>query len=195
MNTREQEAIGRAEALIHQIQNFEKQLEEFESGIKNISSHENAQHCIPPHMSNALLENYKKRVEALEITLFELKTVRDEMNATPGCTKMESFANNLFQKLEERLKIAKETVYNQEQSNKNMDEIRSKRNKSQSAPNLYELQLESNKHSEEVHREKVKQTDEKVKENQVSSPSFFKKTALIAGAALVAVGVLRVLGR
>lgn len=195
MHDRERQANNRAAALHDQLNDFKEKLEAFESEIKNISSHKQVQSVVSPEVSNKILEQYKKRVEELETKWQELITIRNEINITPGYTKLESFVHGVFHEIEERLRVAKETVYNQELSNKNRDEIRSKRGKSQSVPNLYELQLESNKYSDEVHKERVKQADEKQSENQANSPSFFKKAALIAGAALVTVGVLRVLGR
>lgn len=149
----------KADILISELREFSNQLQEFESEIKHISSDSHAQHFIPPRISNALLENYKKRVEALEITLQELRAAINE-----ECTKSELSVNQL----EERLRIAKECVYFQVESNNKMEEVRSKR-----AP---------------------QSTNLKSNGNQINSASFFKKAAVITGMGLVAVGVLRVLG-
>lgn len=196
MRDRERQANNRAAALHEQLIDFTEQLEEFESEIKNISSHEHVRSVISSQVSNKVLVQYKRRLEALENTWQELTKIRDEMNAAPGYTKLESFVYDAFREIDERLMAAEDTLYDdQALSNKNRDEIRSNRDMSQSAPNFPELQLESNKYSDEVHKERVKQADEKRSESQVNSSSFFKKTALIAGTVLVAVGVLRVLGR
>lgn len=142
--------------LCQEIDAFSQKLEKLEADIDNTFSIKQAQTFCPPHISNGILEHYKKTVNDLEATLQELKTARDEVNDDPDLREL---LDECLKTFEERLKTAKTHVEAQAQSNKNMEEVRSRRGS-----------------------------------NQANHNTFFKKTALIAAAGIVAVGVLRVLG-
>lgn len=128
MNSRELEAKSEVVTLINRIQDFGKELNKTYNEIKPIIVYrENAHPIVAPRVSNIILEQYKKRLEVLEIMLNELKNSRYVMQDNPECLELTLLADQMLQKLEKILKLSKESVILQEQSNQNMEEMRSKR--------------------------------------------------------------------
>src|SRR6185437_17036274 len=87
-----------SEKMSQQIEKFSDQLEKLEN---DIGIRDDIRTFISPHISNELLEDYKKRANELETTLQQLKIARYEIHNEP---EMETAVDDCLKFFDKRLK-------------------------------------------------------------------------------------------